>query len=185
MLALRCGQTKRVLAVASRSELASPRAWPYKQLSGASFFSWIEHTRSSISILPGQQSAGIVVSLIYTNFNTSLRNITVISCNVSNMIDTKLLSNWLMWFYVKFNEHSSRNIAGMTSASAQEKKMQATYNCHMEATEMGKIIIMLMILKSNHLNKGDLKSKSFWKWWFENQNHVENQIILKSFSKSF
>ena len=32
---------------------------------------------------------------------------------------------------------------------------------------------MLMILKSksNHLNKGDLKSKSFWKWLFENQNH--------------
>ena len=72
-----------------------------------------------------------------------------------------------MWFYVEFIEHSSRNIAGMSSAnSAQEKKMQAgTYNCHMEATEMGKIIIlMLMILKSNHLNKGDLKSKSFWKW---------------------
>ena len=46
---------------------------------------------------------------------------------------------------------------------------------------------MLMILKSksNHLNKGDLKSKSFWKWWFENQNHIENQMILKSFSKSF
>ena len=45
---------------------------------------------------------------------------------------------------------------------------------------------MLMILKSksNHLNKGDLKSKSksFWKWWFENQNHIENQIILKSLS---
>ena len=46
---------------------------------------------------------------------------------------------------------------------------------------------MLMILKSksNHLNKGDLKSKSksFWKWWFENQNqnHIENQMILKSF----
>ena len=42
---------------------------------------------------------------------------------------------------------------------------------------------MLMILKSksNHLNKGDLKSKSFWKWWFENQNQIENQIILKSF----
>ena len=40
---------------------------------------------------------------------------------------------------------------------------------------------MLMILKSksNHLNKGDLKSKSFWKWWFENQNHIENQMILK------
>ena len=36
---------------------------------------------------------------------------------------------------------------------------------------------MLMILKSksNHLNKGDLKSKSIWKWWFENQN----QMILK------
>ena len=42
---------------------------------------------------------------------------------------------------------------------------------------------MLMILKSksNHLNKGDLKLKSFWKWWFENQNHIENQMILKSF----
>ena len=35
--------------------------------------------------------------------------------------------------------------------------------------------------KSNHLNKGDLKSKSFQKWWFDNQNHIENQIILKSF----
>ena len=48
---------------------------------------------------------------------------------------------------------------------------------------------MLMILKSksNHLNKGDLKSKSksYWKWWFENQNHIEIQMILKSFSKSF
>ena len=42
---------------------------------------------------------------------------------------------------------------------------------------------MLMILKSksNHINKGDLKSKSFWKWWFENQNHIENQMVLKSF----
>ena len=42
---------------------------------------------------------------------------------------------------------------------------------------------MLMILKSksNHLNKGDLKSKSFWKWWFENQNHIEIQMIVKSF----
>ena len=39
--------------------------------------------------------------------------------------------------------------------------------------------------KSNHLNKGDLKSKSFWKRWFENQNHIDNQMILKSFSKSF
>ena len=42
---------------------------------------------------------------------------------------------------------------------------------------------MLMILKSKsiHLNKGYLKSdsKSFWKWWFENQNHIENQMILK------
>ena len=42
---------------------------------------------------------------------------------------------------------------------------------------------MLMILKSksNHLNKGYLKSKSFGKWWFQNQNHIENQMILKSF----
>ena len=44
---------------------------------------------------------------------------------------------------------------------------------------------MLMILKSksNHLNIGDLKSKSksFYKWWFENQNHIEIQMILKSF----
>ena len=40
---------------------------------------------------------------------------------------------------------------------------------------------MLMILKSNHLNKCDLKS--FCKWWFENQNHIKNQMILKSFSK--
>ena len=39
--------------------------------------------------------------------------------------------------------------------------------------------------KSSHLNKGDLKSKSFWKWWFENQNHIENKMILKSFSNSF
>ena len=43
--------------------------------------------------------------------------------------------------------------------------------------------LMLMILKSNHLNKSDLKSKSksFWKWWFENpnQNHIKNQMILK------
>ena len=37
---------------------------------------------------------------------------------------------------------------------------------------------MILKSKSNHLNKGDLKSKSFWKWWFENQNHIENQIIL-------
>ena len=34
-----------------------------------------------------------------------------------------------------------------------------------------------MILKSNHLNKCYLKSKSFCKWWFE--NHIKNQIILK------
>ena len=43
-------------------------------------------------------------------------------------------------------------------------------------------ILMILKSKSNHLNKGDLKSKSisFWKWWFENrnQNHIENQIIL-------
>ena len=42
---------------------------------------------------------------------------------------------------------------------------------------------MLMILKSksNHLNEGDLKSKSFGKWWFENQNqnHIENQNDFK------
>ena len=56
---------------------------------------------------------------------------------------------------------------------------------------------MLMILKSNHINKGDLKSKSFWKWWLknkiilevviekQNQNHIKNQMILKSFSKPF
>ena len=50
---------------------------------------------------------------------------------------------------------------------------------------------MLMILKSksNQLNKGDLKSKSksFWKWCFENQNqkHIENQMILKSFQNHF
>ena len=42
----------------------------------------------------------------------------------------------------------------------------------------------LMILKSesNHLYKGDLKSKSksFLKWWFENQNqnYIENQMIF-------
>ena len=42
---------------------------------------------------------------------------------------------------------------------------------------------MLMILKSNHLNKCDLKSKSFCKWWFENKNHIKNQMILKSFSR--
>ena len=39
---------------------------------------------------------------------------------------------------------------------------------------------MLMILNSNRLNKWDLKSKSFCKWWFENQNHIKNQMIWKS-----
>ena len=40
---------------------------------------------------------------------------------------------------------------------------------------------MILKSKSNHLNKGDLKSKlkSFWKW-FENQNPIENRMILKS-----
>ena len=90
--------------------------------------------------VPVVRSASLVW-LVYTNFNTSLRNIMVISCNVRKMIDTKLLSNWFMWFYVEFIEHLSRNIAGMSSASAQAKKMQATYNWHMEATEMGKIIM--------------------------------------------
>ena len=42
---------------------------------------------------------------------------------------------------------------------------------------------MMMILRSklNHLNKGDLKLKSFWKWRLENQIHIENRMILKSF----
>ena len=44
--------------------------------------------------------------------------------------------------------------------------------------------LMILKSKSNHLNKCDLKSKSFWKRWFENQNHIESQMILKSFSKS-
>ena len=40
-----------------------------------------------------------------------------------------------------------------------------------------------MILKSNNLNKGDLrsKSKSICKWCFENKNLIEDQMILKSF----
>ena len=43
--------------------------------------------------------------------------------------------------------------------------------------------MLILKSKSNHLNKGDLKSesKSFSKWWFENQNHIEIQMILKSF----
>ena len=41
--------------------------------------------------------------------------------------------------------------------------------------------LVILKSKSNHLNKDDLKSKSrsFWKWWFENQNHIGNQMILK------
>ena len=64
--------------------------------------------------------------------------------------------------------------------------MQCTYTVMYTCID-GQNHHMLMILKSksNHLNEGDLKSKSFWKWWFENQNHIENQMILKSFSKSF
>ena len=46
-------------------------------------------------------------------------------------------------------------------------------------------ILMILKSKSDHLNKGDLKSKSFWKCWFENQNHIENQMILKSFKIYF
>ena len=65
------------------------------------------------------------------------------------------------------------------------QRMNMLYHA-LESTD-GQNHHMLMILKSksNHLNKGDLKSKSFWMWWFDNQNHIENQMILKSFSKSF
>ena len=40
---------------------------------------------------------------------------------------------------------------------------------------------MLRWAKSSYVD--DLKSKSFWEWRFENQNqnHIENQMILKSF----
>ena len=55
--------------------------------------------------------------------------------------------------------------------------------CELHTDRDGQNHHMLMILKSKsiHLNKGDLKlkSKSLWKWWFENQNHIENQMIFK------
>ena len=70
-----------------------------------------------------------------------------------------------MWFYVEFIEHSSRNIAGMSSAKAQEKEKNAGYiQLPYGGYRDGQNHHMLMILKSNYLNKGDLKSKSFWKW---------------------
>ena len=52
--ALRCGQKKRELAIARE---LSTRAWPYKQLRGATFFSWIVHTRSSTTILSNSLQA--------------------------------------------------------------------------------------------------------------------------------
>ena len=38
-------------AARQSANLLPPRTWPYKQLRGVSFFSWIVHTRSSTSIL--------------------------------------------------------------------------------------------------------------------------------------
>ena len=54
-------------------------------------------------------------------------------------------------------------------------------NCAEDRDGQNHDMLMILKSKSNHLNKGDLKSKSksFWKWWFENQNQIENQIILK------
>ena len=95
-------------------------------------------------------------------------------------IYTYLISRKPAWKY-KFAHHLPNPRSKLENVPKMEKVV----------TRDGQNHHMLMILKSksNHLNKGDLKSKSksFWKWWFENlnQNHIENQMILKSFSKSF
>ena len=84
-----------------------------------------------------RSASRVVVWHIYTNFYTSLRNVTVISCNVSNMIDRKTALK-LTYDVVLCRIYwalSSRIIAGMSLASAQEKKnMQATYDCHIGNT---------------------------------------------------